>query len=516
MPSSHTSLLVHPAVRPQRQRYVPTIFLARVITRLNNYNSPSPHRACIHILDDDAIFNIFCLYRTILFDEGGADDRYLLLGGDWARERWWQSLARVCSRWRKLILESPSSLRLCLVCTYGTPVAEMFAHSPPLPLVIDYADQDREVTAEDEEGMLLALRQRDRVRRIRLHVPTSKLRKSLLAMNAEFPMLEDLYVAPRTKHIANLTLPRSFQAPNLHRLALTHFAFPIKSPLLTTASGVGLVTLSLRKVHPSAYFRPNDLLQLLLLVPQLETLSVTFHYSPVLNHDVGMRLSHTPIKTSVTLPNLRYFRFGGVSAYLEVLLPQITTPLLERLQILFFNQLTFSVPHLLHFISATKKIVFSSAKFMFSDEGVAVKGYPYEGARTHTFFMHVGCRPLDWQVSSTAQIFDALRPLCSAVMYLVLGYKERNPLLKWHNEADRAQWRDLLRSFSNVKTLRVHNGLVRDLSRSLQSDDGESPLELLPELKELVYSAGSDATDAFTAFIDARQIAGRPVALVHP
>jgi hypothetical protein len=70
----------------------------------------------------------FVSIERFFFDEDGADDMYLLLGGDWARKRWWQRLARVCSRWRKLILELPFSLRLCLVCTYGTPVAEMFAH----------------------------------------------------------------------------------------------------------------------------------------------------------------------------------------------------------------------------------------------------------------------------------------------------------------------------------------------------------------------------------------------------
>jgi hypothetical protein len=71
-------------------------------------------------------------------------------------------------------------------------------------------------------------------------------------------------------------------------------------------------------------------------------------------------------------------------------------------------------------------------------------------------------------------------------------------------------------SFSNLKTIRVHSGLVLELSRALQLGDGESPPELLPELKELLYSAGSGASDAFTAFIDARQISGRPVAVVHP
>ena len=76
-------------------------------------------------------------------------------GVRWIGERWWYRLAHVCQRWRNLILGSASSLGLCLVCTYGTPVADMLVHSPPLPLVIDY--RIRGITAEDEEAILLAL-----------------------------------------------------------------------------------------------------------------------------------------------------------------------------------------------------------------------------------------------------------------------------------------------------------------------------------------------------------------------
>jgi hypothetical protein len=54
-----------------------------------------------------------------------------------------------------------------------------------------------------------------------------------------------------------------------------------------------------------------------------------------------------------------------------------------------------------------------------------------------------------------------------------------------HNEVDRTEWRKLLRPFSNVKTLRIEKGLVKDLSRCLELEDGEFPLELLPELQEL-------------------------------
>ncbi len=53
-----------------------------------------------------------------------------------------------------------------------------------------------------------------------------------------------------------------------------------------------------------------------------------------------------PIMTHVTLPNLRWVVFNGVSAYLEALLPHVTAPLLERVGIVFSNQLTTSIPHL--------------------------------------------------------------------------------------------------------------------------------------------------------------------------
>ena len=65
-----------------------------------------------------------------------------------------------------------------------------------------------------------------------------------------------------------------------------------------------------------------------------------------------------------------------------------------------------------------------------------------------------------------------------------------------------------------MRTLRVEEGLVEQLSRCLRLDDGELPLELLPELQELTYSR--DNSDAFTSFINARQNAGRPVTLVPP
>jgi hypothetical protein len=66
-----------------------------------------------------------------------------------------------------------------------------------------------------------------------------------------------------------------------------------------------------------------------------------------------------------------------------------------------------------------------------------------------------------------------------------------------------------------VKTLRVDEVLVEELSRCLELGDGELPLELLPELQELTYFGSGNTGDAFTSFIGARQDAGRPLTLVR-
>ena len=65
-------------------------------------------------------------------------------------------------------------------------------------------------------------------------------------------------------------------------------------------------------------------------------------------------------------------------------------------------------------------------------------------------------------------------------------------------------------AISNVKTVRVDNGLVKERSRSLQPGDGELPLEIFSELQELTYSESGNTGDAFTSFIEARQNAGCP------
>jgi hypothetical protein len=215
----------------------------------------------------------------------------------------------------------------------------------------------------------------------------------------------------------------------------------------------------------------------------------------------------------ITLPNLRSFFFKGVSAYLEGLLPPISAPVLSILQIQLFSQLTFTVPRLLQFKDDTSATLnFSTLQLAFNNDSVLLTA-PRGGQRYHPFRLQIMCRHLDQQVSSAAQILPSLQPLLSAVERLTLNHEEHSQLSEWHNEVDRMQWRQLLRPFSNLNTLHVGDELVERIAYSLQSDDGEPPLELLPTLKELGYTGGDDARDAFTPFMDERQVAGHPVNL---
>ena len=479
-------------------------------TRPTGNRSPS---IFIHHLDDYSLLIIFSLCRPVILDESEVDDTVILGGGKWNRERWWHRLIRVCRRWRYLVLQSAFHLQVSLVCTRGTPVADMLAHSnPAIPLIIDhFDDRHQDLTAEDEKGIILALRQRDRLRRIRILKPTPILQKLIIALDGEFPILEFLFIWHQRYHrpviepITNLNFPETFRAPHLRQLLLKNFATPIQSPSLTTMRN--LATLNLFRIPSSAYFHPNALLQRLTLMPQLEGLWIGFNFT----RDVERQLSRTPIMTRVTLPNLRWLGFRGTSAYLEALLPWVTTPLVEKLRIYFFNRMVYSIPQLSQFISAARNFQVKTATLYFNEDYVRVMTFPRIGDELRNLDMELGGRHLDWQVVSAAQVFRALSVVFSVVEHLTINYYRHNVSSEWNNEANRTQWRELLGSFKKVKSFSMDGELIGQLSGALQVAEEESPIDLLPELQKLSYSAIGPSRNAFTQFTDSRKKAGRPL-----
>ena len=461
--------------------------------------------ASIYNLDDDSLLHVFNLCRPNLFE---GPERGLARWTNFARESWWYELVKVCRAWRYLILGSASHLGLCLVCSPGTPVAEMLTHSPPFPLIINHDLDNHDLTPEDERGIMFALEHRDRVRRIFLKMPVPSLQKVIKAIDDQFPMLEYLYIAPPFGHNARFVLPATFRAPELNYLLLNRFTSTI-GPSLTPA--VNLVRLLLRWMHPSTNLYPSHLLQTLSLLPRLQNLTISFS-SPIPNHDIQRHMLHTSNISHVTLPNLRFFDFGGVSAYLEALLSHINAPLLKTLSINFFNQLSFPVSHLGRFVTSTENIRPSIVRLLFYHKAVVVFMYFSVGSPEHTLYLRVGCDHLDWQVSSMAQIFNILNPLFSAVS-LTLDYRSHTPSSEWRNQVDHTHWRKLLGSFRNVETLRVHDGLVREVSRCLTLD-GVVASEILPNLKTLICPMESCDDKTFARFVHDREVAGLPINLI--
>jgi hypothetical protein len=359
------------------------------------------------------------------------------------------------------------------------------------------------------------LQHRDRVRRIRLLKPTPILQKLIIALDGEFPILEFLLIWHQRYHwpifdpSTNLNLPETFRAPHLRRLLLRNLATPIESPQLTTMAN--LTTLLLFKIPSSAYFHPSVLLQWLLLMPLLETLGIGFN----LGRDVEKQLLHTSIMTQVTLPNLRWLGFRGSSAYLEALLPWITTPLLEKLRIYFFNRMIYSISHLRHFMKTAQNFQAKTATFQFFDDCLRVMMHPHMDAKLHNFDMDLGGKHLDWQVVSAAQVFHALSTVFSTVEQLTLEYKRTNVSSEWNNQAERTQWRRLLGSFGKVKILSMDGEFVEQVSGALQPGEEESPTELFPELQKLFYSGRGALRNAFSPFVDVRRKAGRPVTVIR-
>ena len=83
-----------------------------------------------------------------------------------------------------------------------------------------------------------------------------------------------LYIAPPTTHNTIATFLQAFQASQLRQLEVVLINFD--SPIGPSA-GRGPRHLALDYIQPSAYFNPQGPLARLSLMPQLESLGITFH-----------------------------------------------------------------------------------------------------------------------------------------------------------------------------------------------------------------------------------------------
>jgi len=299
-------------------------------------------------------------------------------------------------------------------------------------------------------------------------------------------------------------VPESFvggSAPRLQRLHLEWVPFPGLPKLLSSATH--LVTLVLREIPHSGYISPETMVRCLSTLTRLKTFSLAFK-SPLSRPVRESRRLH-PLTRSA-LPALTYFRFEGVSEYLEDFVARIDAPLLHRLYITFFHQLIFDTPQLAQFVARTPNIQPPvEACITFADRYVEVSG---------RFELRISCRQSDWQLSSLAQVCSSSFPISTVERLYISETKYSRPC--WQDDIDDdSQWLGVLRPFTALKNLEVSREFLPRFAPAFQELAGEHVTEVLPALQKLFLQElhpSGPVWEAIEKFVAVRQLAGHPIA----
>ena len=197
---------------------------------------------------------------------------------------------------------------------------------------------------------------------------------------------------------------------------------------------------------------------------------------------------------------------------------RLEAPRLSHTEITFFNQLVFDTPQLRHFISRTAAFRAAyQARISCDTHAVDVSLYPRN--RTEELKLSISCKPLDWQISSLAQVCSTSFPPLPTLERLDIHIpKDRNLLPRWPDDMEDTQWLDLLLPFTSVKDLDLSEASVSFVAPALQELSGERVTEVLPALQNLFFTApmpSGPIKEAIRKFIAARQLSGCPVTVRH-
>jgi hypothetical protein len=339
------------------------------------------------------------------------------------------------------------------------------------------------------------------------YIPNLLLRK-IGAITEPFLALTHLRLESRDKRAPHL--PSSFlggSAPRLRSLRLGGITFPALSKLLLSTHD--LVTLHLYDIPHSGYISPEVMVITVSILTRLEELTLRFR-SPRSPADRANR--HPLPFTCVALPALTSLCFKGDSEYLEVVVSRIDTPLLNQITIRFFNQLVFDMPLLRNFISRTEMFKASDRAVVdFSNACIELWVF---SRRHDSLLLRISCKPIDWQLSSIAQVCSSCLSLLSTLERLEIRHFRQG----WQDNIENVQWLELLHPFTSVKQMVLHKKIVGLVALSLQELTGERVTDVLPALQSLVLKGtlrSGPIKMAIAQFVAARQISGHPIAILQ-
>jgi hypothetical protein len=429
--------------------------------------------------------------------------------------RLWPILAHVCRRWQQVILRSPLGLQLRLYCTYGTPVLKTLYCWPPLPLVINYGGSPMldPPTPEDEDNIIAAFKESDRINSISLTLTNSLLEK-LSTISEPFPELEELVLLSQDN--LQLTLPSAFQwGLRLRTLHVTRITIPTL-PLLLSSSTI-LVDLHLHEIPIAGYISPQVFANALSGASHLRSLSLHFLSFPPRRNYVGLP---PPSGHRIILPALTSFRYRGISKYLDIFVARVDAPHLKDIDITFFSQPTIDASQLGQFIERMEmQTLFAEADIQTSAHAISISINSFKNSITSTpLRLQISCKRLDWQLSSLAQICDQFSPFLFDVRNLVFN-AINSPT--WQVDLDGAQWLQIVRSFGGASTLSISGETTIGILCALRPVDEANTTDtvVLPALRNLrvqkpmfLPSPFWDASQSLIqALISSRRLSFQPI-----
>ena len=370
-------------------------------------------------------------------------------------------------------------------------------------------------------NVIAALKFPDRVCEIDLQDIPDNLFKRVAAINVPFPVLTSLRLSSKAYFYDWQPVIRdSFLGgitPRLRSLHLHGIPFPEPQKLLLSATD--LVTLRLEDIPRIGYISPEEVVTCLSTLTKLEELALGFrisHLPPF--HFLQMSQSLPPVPSTV-FPALTSFQFRGNCWYLEVLAAGITLPLLNNLDVTFFDERIESSPPLREFFNRIETLdVYHRADISFHNDFVDMTLSRQGLADCGKIKFGIPCSTLDLQLLCLMGFCSFSLPSLPTLELLYIHARGLFPEDYRQFSTEKLRWLGLLRLFKSVKKLYLSPKPALRVARSLKGLSGERATVVLPALQHITFlrhEPPGATLKAIRKFVATLQLSSRSVSVHH-
>jgi hypothetical protein len=238
-----------------------------------------------------------------------------------------------------------------------------------------------------------------------------------------------------------------------------------------------------------------------------------YHFISILFYPAETTLAFPPPSGArVDLPALTCLKYRGTSKFLDSLVARIDAPRLKDIDTTFSSQPTMDASQLGRFICRIEmQLSLDRANVKLSGRAISIS---FTGSTP--LRLQIPCKPLDWQLSSMAQMCDQCSPFLFRVNNLGINTTISS---SGQDDVDGEQWLALFRAFHSARTFWVTGELTTDILCAFGKADGEHA-NVLPALRHLRVGSPlamyGPSWDAVRSFLAARWISSHPVRINAP